>query len=499
MVWEVNGTPLTLVTIADDMDITNLTPDTFNQFLSSVSSSAANQVTANWTFENNSNAVYARRQSVNGGVDGTATDVNFITQNIGVGAFGDQFTNMQLVSISDEEKLLNTTIVWGNTAGSGNAPEKIELVGKFVPSPDSAISRVDLNNTGTGSFQSGDNLSAFGDDLDVPPVVPVGGWVEVGRTTLGATGDIIDVTGIPNKKYYMILAYGLIGSGNTTLLTRMGNGTIDTGNSYAQKRSLNGGADATTTNANHLNTQTGTFGEAFHVEHLSNFPSGEKLLQHRNVQRASAGAGTAPSRETIGGKWANTVNPMDIYRKYNGSTGDLGIGSECVVLEWDPDDTHTDNFWQELYSGNGNAGLDTGPAGFTGNRYLWIQCFMKDTLSGGQVNMFLNGLESGYATRYSINGASDVTTINDTNNRIWQGLSAENNLMFNCFIVNNGSNEQMGIFDTSSQETSDVTTAPDVLEGTFKNASTAQITDIEIRRQSGSFGAESILKIWGSD
>jgi hypothetical protein len=31
----------------------------------------------------------------------------------------------------------------------------------------------------------------------------VGGWVELGRTTLGSAGDSISVASLPDKRYYM--------------------------------------------------------------------------------------------------------------------------------------------------------------------------------------------------------------------------------------------------------------------------------------------------------
>jgi len=34
----------------------------------------------------------------------------------------------------------------------------------------------------------------------------VGGWVELGRTTLGSAGDSIDVTSLDDKRYYWVLS-----------------------------------------------------------------------------------------------------------------------------------------------------------------------------------------------------------------------------------------------------------------------------------------------------
>jgi hypothetical protein len=33
----------------------------------------------------------------------------------------------------------------------------------------------------------------------------VGGWVELGRTTLGSNGTTIDITSLADKRYYMVL------------------------------------------------------------------------------------------------------------------------------------------------------------------------------------------------------------------------------------------------------------------------------------------------------
>lgn len=164
LAWSKNGTPNTLSGTADDMDITDLTAKKFNQFLVASQGSSSNQTQQNFTFENNSNTVYARRSSGNGGADTTGTSATFVTSNYGISNWGDQFTVMYGISISGEEKLFIYYVIWGNTAGAANAPERVEVVAKFVPSPDSDITRIDINNSGSGDFQIGDNVSALGTD-----------------------------------------------------------------------------------------------------------------------------------------------------------------------------------------------------------------------------------------------------------------------------------------------------------------------------------------------
>lgn len=161
MPWQTNGTPDTLVSSGDDIDITDLTPLKFNQFLlHTLGTGAANR--QNITFENNSNTVYASRWSINGGADVTATGDLFL--NTSVSAVLDNLTVMYVISISSEEKLVISNNLGFDTAGAGAAPFRKELVGKFVPSPDTDITRIDSNNIDVGSYDTNSNLSALGTD-----------------------------------------------------------------------------------------------------------------------------------------------------------------------------------------------------------------------------------------------------------------------------------------------------------------------------------------------
>ena len=47
---------------------------------------------------------------------------------------------------------------------ASNAPRRGEIVSKFVPSPDSDITRIDFHNGGSGSYNTDSNLSALGTD-----------------------------------------------------------------------------------------------------------------------------------------------------------------------------------------------------------------------------------------------------------------------------------------------------------------------------------------------
>lgn len=162
MAWARNGTPNTLGSAGDDIDIIDLTAYKFNIFLHHQIKTGNCQ--GNWTFNNNSNSVYANRWSANGGADGTATSATYFDSNRGITNFADILGVMYLCSISGEEKLAIYPMCWGGLTGAGNAPERIEFVMKFVPSPDADITRVDINNNQTGSFDTGSNLTALNGD-----------------------------------------------------------------------------------------------------------------------------------------------------------------------------------------------------------------------------------------------------------------------------------------------------------------------------------------------
>ena len=164
MAWAKNGTPSTLTGAADVITISDLTAKKFNKFLMHHFVSGADAL-RRITFNNNSNSVYARRYSANGGADATGTSLTYIELTL---ADGDQFTINYNCSISGQEKLGLSFLVNSVSAGAGTAPQRLELVSKFVPSPDADITRIDSTNpTGGVDYAIGSNLSALGEGTPV--------------------------------------------------------------------------------------------------------------------------------------------------------------------------------------------------------------------------------------------------------------------------------------------------------------------------------------------
>jgi len=334
----------------------------------------------------------------------------------------------------------------------------------------------------------------------------VGGWVELARTTLGSAGDTISVGSLADKRYLMFLCDTLNTGGSTQPRIRGGNSTVDTGSNYSQRMQRNGAADATGTSDQSTYLYDADNSPQFMVGYYANLSAKEKLGLGHTVVQSTAGAGTAPLRQETVWKHAFTSNPYDVISINNiYGTGDFNTGSELVVLGWDPADSHTTNFWEELASVDlsGGAADNLSSGTFTAKKYLWVQGYFNG--SGAAVaNVQFNGDTSGnYAQRHSLNGASDVTSTSRTNLESYSAanIASGTGQFINLFIINNSANEKLIIGHISKEGTAGAGTAPNRSELAWKWANTsAQITSINfVNTDTGDLGTTSSLKVWGSD
>ena len=332
------------------------------------------------------------------------------------------------------------------------------------------------------------------------PSGSVGGWVEVGRTTLGSAGDTIDVTSLPDKRYYMILGYHTATGGNTGALYRL-NG--DTGTNYAWRYCADGGSETTGTSETY-----GFFGGVtdalpeFNVGYLANISSKEKLAIMHTINQNTAGAGTAPQRREVVGKHAQTSNPINAVNCYNVQSGDFDTGSEVVVLGWDPADTHTTNFWEELadttFTSSGVSAQT-----FTSKKYVWCQFWFNSDASGNGQYFQLGdtgGIDTGstYSRRFSINGGADSTSASQSKIYFAPQTGAVTHFV-NMFMVNNASNEKLVIIHAETNNGSGAGNAPQRRETVGKWVETTNQCDrITIATDAGTFTGGQ-LKVWGAD
>ena len=350
------------------------------------------------------------------------------------------------------------------------------------------------------TYHAGRRIQGTSTDIASTPAV-IGGWKELDRVTVGAgqTSVNLDVTSLTDKRYYMIL-HNHITDGTAMRIGIKFNGDDATPYSYYETRNQGsnprtgdtnnaGGSELNVTNA--LNTAENWFGVAY----LANKASENKLyLSHYAGQNATGGY--APERVELAGKWTkgtDAVNQITASRVSGGGVADSG--SELIVLGYDPADTHTTNFWEELASISGDGTSTTLSSGtITAKKYLWTQIYSDDTSNA--VMRFNSDSGSNYARRGSVDGASDFTVSPTTGS---SNLPSSNEGFGNCFIINNASNEKLGISHGIDQGTAGAGTAPTRKEECFKWANTSDsITNISWTK-TGNWSSNAILKVWGSN
>ena len=158
----------TLSSAGDTLDLTGLDTSDYPyiKILATVqpSTGGSDETYINWRFNNDSGNNYAFRYNSDGGSDGTNTSQNKMlsyppTNNQW------QFITMDLSNKSNQEKLaVIQTVCRGATAGgSGNAPSRRDIVGKWV-NTSSAITQVTAVNSQTsqGDFQVGTEFVVLG-------------------------------------------------------------------------------------------------------------------------------------------------------------------------------------------------------------------------------------------------------------------------------------------------------------------------------------------------
>jgi hypothetical protein len=324
----------------------------------------------------------------------------------------------------------------------------------------------------------------------------VGGWVELGRHTLTGGTSTLEVTSLADKRYYMLLSHKI---GSMEGVTRFNS---DTGSNYSYRRTNDGFDHNTGTSKTLLANVVGWNTTEFNVSYVANLASKEKLVLGHTIADRGAGAGTANSRNEFSGKWANTSNAINAV-SMNTLSGSFDADTELVVLGWDPADTHTTNFWEELASvtlGGDAAEISSGT--ITAKKYLWVQVYVQNASTSDDVEVqFNNDTGNNYSWRHSINGGSDTTgTSTDVITVINRNAAADVGRYANFFVINNSANEKLLIGHGVEEETSGAANAPTRNEAVGKWANTSsQITEVSITTASGNLRSGAELRVWGSD
>ena len=329
-----------------------------------------------------------------------------------------------------------------------------------------------------------------------------GGWKEVGRTTLGSAGDTISVSSLPDKKYYMILGHIENTGGDTVSHVRANS---DSSANYALRRSVNGGADSATTSDNRLFSthNSKSIQTRFIQGHIANKSDTEKLGIFHVNEKASGGSGTAPSRIEGVGKHVQTSSALNELQLFNDEAGSFDTGGELVVLGYDPDDTHTDNFWEQLADVTlGSDASEISSGTITAKKYLWVQVYFQNASSSDDVLVrFNNDTGNNYAHRHNMNYEGDSTATSQSSIKLIDRNSAADRGRFvNFFVINNSATEKLLIAHGTEEETSGANNHPTSSDCVgIWSCEPCQITEIDCFTASGNIRSGARLRVWGSN
>tara|TARA_Y100000590_G_scaffold456023_1_gene605738 strand:+ start:524 stop:1570 length:1047 start_codon:yes stop_codon:yes gene_type:complete len=273
---------------------------------------------------------YANRYSRDGGSDSTDT-----SQSVGLrleqGRTTPQFSVMNIINNSAQEKLVNGHTVSQNTAGAGNAPHRQEWVGKWA-NTSAQITQATLDR-GSGNFTSGSEIVVLGCDNDEADS-GTNFWQELASVDLSSGADEISTGTIASKKYIM-WNYHVLSSGAANALDNIAfRFNNDTGNNYCYRHSDNGGSDGTNTSNSYLRFRSGsaTAQDFFGSGYIVNKSDKEKLLISEQIYNGGDGASSQPKRSEMVGKWANTSAQITEIDLIQDGGGDFLTGSYLQVF-----------------------------------------------------------------------------------------------------------------------------------------------------------------------
>ena len=356
-----------------------------------------------------------------------------------------------------------------------------------------------------------DSKRMVGTSSDFTPIAS--GWKFLKRVTVGAgvTSINLDVTTIPDKPYYMIL-HNHLNDGTAMRIGIKLNGDDGTPYSYSETRSPNGANDTTNTGGSELNVTdaANTAEDWFGVMYLANKASRNKLLISDYVGQNATGVTNVPNRVRFNGKWTKGTAAVDQITASRVSGGGVAdSGSELIVLGYDPADTHTTNFWEELADislTSTNTSLDSGT--FTAKKYLWVQMYQKGMTGNNTLYNFNSDTASNYSRRWNIDGGNDFTTGSTTGLMCHNAVGTQTDNFFNMFIVNNSANEKLVISSSVYTISTGAGSPPSREEhvgkwhrvsGSGTGDASSQITSIQFDHGGSNFGIGSSIKVWGSN
>jgi len=160
-----------------------------------------------------------------------------------------------------------------------------------------------------------------------------GTWIRLAHAELSSAGDTINTGDFTPKDNLIIIAH-LPSDGNLDnckLFLGTG-GSIDTGSNYAFRHSTDGAGDGVNGSmSGYWFTVSNIDAGVMLTANITNIADKEKLIQSHAIM-APTGAGTAPHRAEVAGKWDDTSGQINTIRITNSGTGDFEAGSYITVF-----------------------------------------------------------------------------------------------------------------------------------------------------------------------
>ena len=150
----------TLQSAGNDLDITSFTANETNQFLGYIINSGdANNLTS---FNDvSTGGKYSIAKSTNGGADSSTGMQNQNTINNTYQTTADHFYVIYGMDITGEDKLFYEHMVDQGSSTGAVQPNWIDYVFKMENNGTTRVTRIDFNNTSTGDYAIGSNLTAL--------------------------------------------------------------------------------------------------------------------------------------------------------------------------------------------------------------------------------------------------------------------------------------------------------------------------------------------------
>ena len=334
------------------------------------------------------------------------------------------------------------------------------------------------------------------------------GWKEFSRHTLDGNADKLQVSSLPQSRYFMVLAHIIPESASS----QVSHVTLDdeTGSSYAERTTSYNGAEVSgNTNrffTTHSDKTIESGGGRFITFFMTNPETKDKFLIGRCTESNTTGTSTDSLVMISGvGRTYAGANSFDntwsqSIEIINDESGGFGSGSELVVLEYDPDQTDTSGqFWEQLadveLSSAGNI-IDSGT--FTAKKYIWYQIYRKTETSNPYMEIRFNNDSTSniYKRRYEENGGNSTTSAGDELIPTFRS----NDEFINGFLLNRDDKEKLthGDLVCSNSDTS----IPQRWRWCGKYATNTEVTRIQADNGNGSanqFASGSWIKVWGHD